>query len=114
MRKTLFFLLLLLAPMVHAQLSVEFPKSRNELLLLEKKAKEGDLVSQYVLARCYMEGVPGLVSLKYGKGEKMLKDAAARGSADACRLLFKLNPLNENYRDRAIEIYQTIWRNGVA
>ncbi len=114
MRKIIFILMLLLAPLAQAQLSVEFPKTQQELQELEKKAKEGDLKSQYVLARCYMEGVDGLVSRKYGKGEKMLKNAANRGSADACRVLFKLYPMNENYRDRAIEIYRSIWRNGPA
>lgn len=90
-----------------AQLPADAPKTKGQLSALEHKANNGDTHAQYVLACSYMNGVQGVVSAKPSKGKSLLKKAADGGDADACRLMYKMNPLNNvTYQEKALDIYR--------
>ena len=101
-----FICLFMLICSVHAEQPIGMPKSKAQFSALLSKAKSGDVYSKYVVAYCYMGGVDGIVGKKYSKGKKMLQEAADAGCADACRLMYKLEPSKEYYRERAVAIYK--------
>lgn len=105
LKKILFVCLLLLPLTVVAQLPDDAPKTKAQLSALEFKAKK-DAHAQYVLACCYLKGAPGVVSVKPSKGMSLLKKAADGGDADACRLMFRQDPLkNKRYYEPANKAY---------
>lgn len=109
MKKSLFLLFLLLAPMAQAQLVPDRPQTKNSLNTLIHNAEAGDVKSKYKLGYWYMEGIDGLLKANANKGRKLLMAAADAGNADACRMVYKLNPLkNDGYRKMAEESYLKI------
>ncbi len=108
-RYLIFLCMLVLPHMAVAQLPHGTPKTKAELSALEYKANNGNTHAQYVLACCYMNGVQGVVSAKPSKGKSLLKKAADGGDADACRLMYKLDPLkNMVYHEKALNSYRKL------
>ena len=108
MKKTIFlFACLVLATLTaSAQADEELPKNKAQLKELKAKAKQGDLHAQYLLGYCYQTGIKGLVTRDPEIGNRMIKKAAKAGNADACRLMYKMNPQeNYDYRAKAEELY---------
>ena len=106
-RKVTFLWLLLLPLTVSAQLPNDAPKTKAQLSAMEKKAKNGDMHATYVLACCYMNGIQNLVPVKLQKGRNMMKKAAEGGNPDACRMMFKQDPReNQHYYKIADETYR--------
>ena len=108
LRLSFFALLILCSLSLHAQMApAGLPKSKAQFNALTHKASQGDLYAQYTVAYCYMNGIDGVVGVKFSKGKKMLQDAADKGCAEACHLIYKLEPVeNEYYRDQAVAIYK--------
>lgn len=93
---------------VCAQLTPTLPTTKAALKALENNAKAGDIQAQYVLGYCYMNGVSGLQSQKVGAGKKLIKAAADAGLADACCMMYKIDPMHgENYKQQADLKYRT-------
>lgn len=109
MRNFLLAIAFMVAVPLLAQLPPDAPKTQAQLSALEHRAKNNDVNAKYTLAYCYLNGMPGIVVSKPAKGKKMLKEAADAGHADACRLMFKLEPLkNMTYQEKALEAYKKI------
>ncbi|MBQ9676685.1 MAG: caspase family protein [Prevotella sp.] len=109
MMRRIAILLLCLTAMtctVKAQSDEDLPKSAEEFKEMKVKAKEGDLHAQYIVGYCYLTGISGVVAQQYEKGKSMMRKAADAGSADACRIMYKMNPQkNYGYRQRAEQLY---------
>ena len=91
---------------VSAQADEELPKSKAQFKEMKAKAKQGDLHSQYLVGYCLLTGINGVVTQDVETGERMIKKAAKAGNADACRLMYKMDPLeNYSYRQQAEKLY---------
>lgn len=107
MKKILFIIVLFVTPTLQAQLVPVAPKIQSEINTLEKNATTGDVEAMYVLAYYYLNGIDHLLAPKVGKGKKLMQQAAESGNANACRMMYKLNPMrNEVYRDMAVKKYK--------
>ena len=106
----LLFAIIMMPINILAQLNTsETPKSKSEFKSLEARAKNGDLHAQYIIGCCYLQGVPGVVSQSSSKAEKLFRKAADNGDADACRMMFKMNPeKNYAYHETATRYYKNI------
>jgi hypothetical protein len=92
-----------------AQLPADAPKTKAQLSALEYKVKNKDVNAKYTLACCYLSGVDGVVPVSLKKGQKLLKEAADAGHGDACRVLYKLDPLKYMpYQEKALETYKKV------
>ena len=93
----------------YAQLTPKVPTTKAALKALENNAKNGDLQAQYELGYCYLNGIKNLQSQKVGAGKKLIKAAADAGHADACRLMYKIDPMHyEEYRQAATQKYRAL------
>ena len=98
--------LLLFSTNIYAQSEEELPKNAEELKVLKEQVKQGDLHAQYLLGYCYLTGISGVTVQKTEEGKRLIKKAAEAGNADACRIMYKMNPLkNYDYRGVAEKLY---------
>lgn len=108
MLRTFLFALLLAsaAPGGFAQSEQELPKTTDELKELKAKMKQGDLHAQYLVGYCYLTGIRGVTGQKPEEGRRLIRKAADAGNADACRVLYKMDPLKYySYRQTAEKLY---------
>jgi hypothetical protein len=97
--------LLTLALAAHAQADEELPHNSADWKALKEQAKT-DLRAQYLVGYCYLTGIEGVVAQQHEKGKAILRKAADAGSADACRVMYKMNPQKYySYRQRAEQLY---------
>lgn len=110
MKQLLLLVAMLLPTGMMAQLDPkETPKSKSEFKSYEIRANQGDLHAQYIVACCYLQGIPGLVAQSSPKAMKLMRQAADNGDADACRMMFKMNPeKNFAYHEAATRLYKNI------
>ena len=110
MKQIINLLFLLIIPtFLKAQLPSEAPRTKAQLDALKFSASSGDVHKQYVLACCYLNGIDGLMSPKLKNGQKLLKQAADAGDADACKLMYKIDPIkNLRYKELAVDKYKSI------
>lgn len=111
MKNLLLLIAIVMLPMsMLAQLGTsETPKSKSEFKSFEIRAKQGDLHAQYIVGCCYLQGVPGVVSPSMSKATKLLRQAADNGDADACRMMFKIDPeKNYAYHEAATRLYKNM------
>ena len=98
--------LLLLSTSIYAQSDEELPKNAEELKVLKEQVKQGDLHAQYLLGYCYLTGISGVTVQKAEEGKRLIKKAADAGNADACRIMYKMDPLKYyDYRGVAEKLY---------
>ena len=91
---------------VNAQSDEELPKNSEQLKVLKTQMKQGDLHAQYLLGYCYMTGISGVVTQSQSEGKRLIKKAADAGNADACRLMYKMDPQRYyDYRLTAEKLY---------
>ena len=89
-----------------AQSDEELPKNSEQLKALKTQMKQGDLHAQYLLGYCYLTGIRGVTLQKQEKGKRLIKKAADAGNADACRIMYKMDPQKYySYREKAEKIY---------
>ncbi|MBO4800320.1 MAG: caspase family protein [Bacteroidaceae bacterium] len=89
-----------------AQSEEELPKTPQELKELKAQAKAGDLHAQYIVGYCYLTGISGVTVQKADEGKRLIKKAAQAGNADACRVMYKMDPLkNYGFRQTAEQLY---------
>lgn len=110
MKKLLLLIAILLPVSMAAQLSQsETPKSKSEFKSYKTRANQGDLHAQYIVASCYLYGVPNVVSRSTFMAMKLMRQAADNGDADACRMMFKMNPeKNFAYHEAATRLYKNM------
>lgn len=98
--------LLLLSTSIYAQSDEELPKNAEELKVLKAQVKQGDLHAQYLLGYSYLTGISGVTVQKAEEGKRLIKKAADAGNADACRIMYKMDPLKYyDYRGVAEKLY---------
>ena len=89
-----------------AQSDEELPKNSEQLKALKALVKQGDLHAQYLLGYCYLTGIRGVTLQKQEEGKRLIKKAADAGNADACRIMYKMDPQKYySYREKAEKIY---------
>ena len=90
----------------HAQSEEELPKNSQELKALKAQMKQGDLHAQYLLGYSYLTGIKGVTVQKQEEGKHLIKKAADAGNADACRIMYKIDPQKYySYREKAEKGY---------
>lgn len=90
----------------YAQSAEELPKNSKEMKALKAQMKKGDLHAQYLLGYSYLTGIKGVTLQKQEKGKHLIKKAADAGNADACRIMYKMNPKKYyRYREKAEKLY---------
>lgn len=89
-----------------AQTDEELPRSTAQFRVLKAQARQGDLHAQYLLGYCYLTGISGVVNQSPSEGKRLVKKAADAGNADACRIMYKMDPLKYyDYRQTAERLY---------
>lgn len=91
----------------YAQEEECLPVTKAEFARVLEKAGKGDVKSKYIVACCYLDGIPGVLKKSREKGKEYLLQATEEYYPEACMKMYKLDPYkNLEYRTIAEKIFR--------